>query len=135
MNLTKGSRRPIVGFKEAAILGNFTAVLAFDGARTKLKLGVKRMPGWLRVLLTPSCWIQGEPYVKDVDKVLREAMEKHTFVAIDHYYARLGNLVLWIANYPYDCMLLDTAGIKGRAKRTTILRAYDKYILDTLACR
>lgn len=85
---------------------------------------------WIRVLLTPGCWLQNGKYSAQWDTVLREALKLHRFTEINAFRATLGPYQVWVANHPYASFTppLTTA----RPSRRTILMAHDKLIADLL---
>lgn len=87
------------------------------------------MKYFLKVLFTPSCWLQNYLYSSNWDKLLNELMETHTFTNVTEYTANLGNVRVWIENYPYAAFTPDRS-IKVRPSRRTILKAYDKLVND-----
>lgn len=99
-----------------------------------------------RVLMTPSCWIQVNPYSAVWDRKLKEALRQHKFRAAfylddepkyaafanrkDEYSVWLGPYRLWLANHPYASFGLSFKG--PRPSRITILEAYDRMLEDLL---
>ena len=73
----------------------------------------------------------------DCDLFLRKMMKNNTFEKIenDFHYVKLGNVLLWIENYPYDCFiprnLQDEVLFEGMPKRSTVLAIYEKIKRDT----
>ena len=82
---------------------------------------------FMRVLLTPRCWLQNDRYSPLWDAKLNELMERHHFKP-EHtrHYAMLGTAKVWVSNHPYASF---TYG-KLRPRRITILRAMDKLRQD-----
>lgn len=96
----------------------------------KVLAGLRR---GLRVLFTPSCWVQNHPYSRAWDRRLRELLDEHDFVLVDEFTARLGDYEIWIANQPYASMYPwrgPIGKVHVRAKRGTILEAHDKFWKD-----
>lgn len=89
---------------------------------------MSKLPGWLRVLLTPSCWVQNNRYLEMWDLELRDLLDQHKFTHISRYTAAIGGVTLWIENQPYACM--NPEGLSIRASRATILRALDQFYKD-----
>lgn len=95
----------------------------------------RHLPDFLRVLLTPSCWVTSDPYSPRWDDVLTRLMRDHTFeISKDGgHTAKLGPATLWVSNHPYSSFMpyegFDLAHY--RASRITTLRAGDKYLKDT----
>lgn len=89
------------------------------------------LSGVLRVLFTPSCWIQVSRYSKSWDKELNDLMETHKFEKFDGFIARIESRKVWVANHPYSSFDIYTVKpLDVRPKRITILRAYDKLLDD-----
>lgn len=89
--------------------------------------------GAMRVLTTPSCWLQNHHYSKVWDAELRKLMMENKFEPIDCYRAKIGNRVVWIENHPYASMRPYGANMpRIRAKRSTILVAGDKLYADLI---
>lgn len=85
----------------------------------------------LQFIFRPSFWIMNESYSELHDKTLNALMDKYPFTDIGYYTAYLGNVEVWIANYPYS------VGIRGqhnrsRPSRLTILLMNRKLIKDQL---
>ena len=90
-----------------------------------------KIRGWIRVLLTPSCWIQIQPYAEAWDRKLSELMAKERFQPLDEYTAKIGPFTVWIGNHPYSSMTLYKGpGYELRPSRITVLRAHDKMLSD-----
>jgi hypothetical protein len=81
---------------------------------------------FLRVLFTPSCWIQNESYNAVWDFKLNALMKSHRFTNWDGYTARIGEIEVWVANHPYASFSYGGS----RPSRATILKAHDKLIID-----
>ena len=92
------------------------------------------MKGFRRFLksLTPAFWIMQGPYSDDWDKTLNRLLDEHTFTEQDGFTCKLGNLQIWIQNYPYSCFHPYVPRLDVRAKRTTIIRAREQYERDML---
>lgn len=89
---------------------------------------INKVTLFLRVLITPSCWIQNETYSEVWDSKLNSLMETNSFALKNEYCAEIGGICVWIANHPYASF-----AVKGvRPSRSTILKAYDKLMLDYL---
>lgn len=85
----------------------------------------------LQFLFRPSFWLMNHSYSELHDKKLNALMDKYPFTSINCYTACLGNVEVWIANYPYG------VGIYGmcrysRPSRLTIVRMNRKLIKDQL---
>ncbi len=95
---------------------------------------VSRIIGALRVLSTPSCWMQNHRYSAEWDRQLRALMTEHKFVPLGPHTARLGPLTLWTSNHPYASFHpYHPLDLSVRASRITMLRAGDKYMADIVA--
>lgn len=57
------------------------------------------MIDWWR--LSPKFWFQNEPTCKEWDAILNEQIDKYEVEVLDKYTAKIGNLEVWISNYPY----------------------------------
>lgn len=93
------------------------------------------MTGLLRVLFTPSCWIQGGRYSSEWNQLLISLMSKHKFEGRKEHIATLGPTDIWVSNHPY-CSFRPYKYNNGVLcgpvpKRITALRAMDKLDQDT----
>lgn len=84
----------------------------------------------LRVLLTPNCWLQVQPYSAAWDAKLNALMRTHRFTNIGEHTARLGDYEVWISNHPYGSFNPWRHGPKVRPRRATMLAAHDKLLND-----
>jgi hypothetical protein len=89
------------------------------------------MKDLLRVLFTPSCWMQNEPYSEQWDIKLNKLMECYSFTDVTKHTAKLGNFNLWIENYPY-ASFVPYPFINVRPRRITVLKAHDKLVFEQL---
>ncbi len=89
------------------------------------------LAGLTRVLCTPTCWLQNSTYSAEWDRKLNQLMKGHRFKTLDAHRARLGPVVVWIANHPYASFTPENRHVEIRPRRITILRAYDKLVRDT----
>lgn len=89
---------------------------------TKLKYFIK-------VILTPTCWLQNESYSEAWDELLLKLMEEHKFIHINQYVAKIGNVTVWIENHPYASFTFFNI-VKCRPSRRTILMAHKKLMQD-----
>jgi len=81
----------------------------------------------LRVLFTPSCWLQNYYYCKEWDQHLRTLVLTHRFEDTEgRYDASIAGLEVWVANHPYGSMTHQLM----RPKRATILKTYRIYMKD-----
>jgi len=73
----------------------------------------------------------------ECDLFLRNMMKNNTFEKVedDCYYVKLGNVLLWIENYPYACFiprnLQEEVLFEGMPKKSTALDIYEKIKNDT----
>jgi len=90
---------------------------------------MKRLPGWLRVILTIGCWVTVRDYSKAWDTELNDLMKTNRFMEIDAYTATLGGHLIWLENHPYASFHKYshdfTARLQPIPKRITMLRAMD----------
>lgn len=90
------------------------------------------MKDFIRVLFTPSCWIQNYQYNDAWDKKLNALMKNNNFIRTSFETATIGDTRVWIENHPYASFSPDSCGIHIRPSRATILKAFDKLIVDTI---
>lgn len=93
---------------------------------------MKRVLYLLRVLVTPSCWLQNYPYSTAWDAELRRLMNTNCFVCEDRYTALLDGRRIWISNHPYASFTPYWEIARVRPSRSTILEAFDKLQRDQL---
>ena len=64
-------------------------------------------------------------YDREWDKRLREALDNNTVEPIGAHLARVGNYMIWTANYPYAYATLnnDMSGVPSPATRRRVRRA------------
>ena len=94
------------------------------------------MKDFLRVLLTPSCWVQNCSYSRMWDAHLQELIAKETFVSIGHYTAKIGGITVWVANHPFASFTPHGLPfLNVRPSRATLLKAHDKLLSDVLALK
>lgn len=84
----------------------------------------------IRVLLTPTCWVQVDEYSAVWDAKLNVLMRTHRFTHIGEYTAEIDGITVWIANHPYASFHPYGHGPKVRPRRATILAAHDKLLND-----
>lgn len=84
----------------------------------------------LKVLITPSCWIQNNKYSAIWDDKLNRLMATHKFEHLNSCESKLGGLIIWIENHPYASFTYTR--IKVRPSRRTILRAFEKLQKDLI---
>lgn len=93
----------------------------------------KEIVGGIRVLFTPSCWIQNSRYSAPWEARLASAMETERFNKCDGYRAQLGSLSVWIENHPYASFTPGSRTLlQVRPRRITILRLMDKLDQETI---
>lgn len=84
----------------------------------------------LRVLLTPTCWLQNYSYNKEWDSLLIAYMAFFEFKEIDRFSVSINDIAVWVCNHPYASFsqYKDVhSGIRcGRPSRKTILMAMSK---------
>lgn len=85
---------------------------------------------WLKVIFTPSCWLQNNVYSETWDKKLNQLMAIRDFDVIDEYHAKIGGYTVWIKNHPYASFSPVGPIINVRPRRSTILMAGEKVIND-----
>lgn len=86
----------------------------------------------LQFLFMPHYWIMNNPYNKEVDKYFNELLDKYNFTDIDEYTATLGPAEVWLANHPYNSMVIQSISSSHRPSRLTIKRAYNKLKKDSV---
>ena len=86
----------------------------------------------LRFIFMPHYWIMNERYNKKWDIKLNELLDQYEFTNINYNSitksftrAELGNQLIWIENYPYDCFR-PYGSYHFRASRNTIYKAKKK---------
>lgn len=63
------------------------------------------------------------------DDQLNRLMDYHNFVYVNSFWARIGDVDVWISNHPYGSFSRDNG--KGLPSRITRLRAAEKLLRDT----
>jgi len=93
---------------------------------------------WLKVLFTPSCWMQNNPYSAGWNMELKMLLSEHKFKRLDKdTLVKLGGVVIWVNNHPYSSFnTWDSLAHKHetgleydddvRPSRATILKAWDQ---------
>ena len=86
----------------------------------------------LQFIFKPWYWVMNEHYSKDMDIHMNELMDKYTFTEYKYYTAYLGNIVIWVTNAPYACIVPWNGKIDktGRPSRLTIQRGIRKLKKD-----
>jgi hypothetical protein len=87
----------------------------------------------LKVLFTPSCWLQHADFSSAWDHQLNSLMATNKFIVESPYTARLGQSRVWIANHPYASFTPEMGLPKVRPRRITILKAYEKMMNDVFS--
>ena len=82
----------------------------------------------LQFIFKPWYWIMNCPYSKDMDIHMNELMDKYTFTEYNYYTAYLGNIVIWVTNAPYGCIVPWDSTV--RPSRLTIQRGIRKLKKD-----
>ena len=60
------------------------------------------MPNFLRVLLTPSCWIRNYRTSPHLSRFIQDHLRAgEQPEVLNGFHAKLGGKVLWVRNYPY----------------------------------
>lgn len=85
---------------------------------------MNRITDILRVVLTPSCWMQNGPYSAGWDMKLRRLMANGKFTPNDKFTVYIGGVQVWIANHPYASF--TPCFSEARPSRITILNAWKK---------
>ena len=86
------------------------------------------MKNLLRVIATPSCWLQNYTYSSLWDRELRRMLDKgDKIVIVDNYYVKIGGVEVWVENYPYAYGRPN--GIEIRPSRSTVLRLHDAVLV------
>lgn len=94
------------------------------GCETKMKLS-----NAIKVLIRPDCWMQYHSYSEAWDAVLNRMMETEKFKRLNDCKSDIGGVTVWIKNHPYASFTPED--VNARPKRSTILRAMEKFITDT----
>jgi hypothetical protein len=93
-----------------------------------------RLLGLLRVICTPSCWIQIHPFSAEWDRQLNQLMREHRFKNVGSHTATIGAFTVWIENHPNASFAPHNMNVLSvRPLRATILKAYDKLAYDFFA--
>lgn len=96
------------------------------------------MKYWLKVLFTPSCWLQNESYNSEWDEELNRLMDSgEKFKDVSSHTAIIGGHCVWIRNHPYASFTPYYTAIPQiiRPSRATILRAMDKLVADAIEAK
>ena len=96
-----------------------------------------KMKYWLKVLLTPGCWLQLYSYNKHWDEELNRLMDSgEKFKDVSSHTAIIGGYCVWIKNHPYASFTPYYTGLpEFRPSRATILRAMDKLVADVIEAK
>lgn len=82
-------------------------------------------------LFRPSFWIMLNPYDQAWDQKLNELLDKYPFSLLSPHTAQLGDVVVWISNYPYSTFRpYGDLSLMVRPKRRTILKARKQLMRD-----
>lgn len=87
---------------------------------------MKKLKLWWRILTTPSCWERQKKTSKELSDYINRELDKKTPIqVIDEYEMRLGDVTLWIKNYPYSFGYFIRFSRFGMPDRATVFRLYD----------
>ena len=97
----------------------------------------------LYFILNPKWWTMNYNYSKQWDIVINQLLDTHKLQIIDQYRAKLGNIEIWISNYPYaSCVLSPLSEYKRgefyiyrkvRPSRYTIYRLHKRLKIDSMS--
>lgn len=91
---------------------------------------LRRIADLLIALITPSCWLQNDPFCREWDEELSALLDAgERFTNISAYEATIGGYRVWITNHPYASFTFR----KLRPRRTTILRAHRRLVRDSFS--
>jgi hypothetical protein len=79
----------------------------------------------IKFLFMPRYWIMNERYSEAHDIAINSLLDKYEFTNVDSYTAYLGEVEIWISNFPYSVGIRDLHGF-SRPSRNTILRMANK---------
>lgn len=79
----------------------------------------------LQFIFKPSYWLMNEPYSIMHDRLLNELMDNHKFTKMDRFTAILGNVEIWVSNYPYNVGIRSLSS-NSRPSRLTIKKMWEK---------
>lgn len=86
----------------------------------------------MKWIFKPSFWIMNERYSEAHDKFLNRLMANNKFVMISKCRAKLGNVEVWIANFPYGVGIYDLSN-NSRPSRNTIYKMGKKLEDDIIS--
>ena len=66
-----------------------------------LKYGVNEIKYFLRIFVTPHCWIRNHRTNSHWDKFIRQNLINPEFTRATGYTIELNGTSIWIGNYPY----------------------------------
>lgn len=87
---------------------------------------------FMRIFVTPSCWIRNERTDKHWDRRIRKELENPTFTDFTGRTVRLNGAKIWIANHPYASVTNHDRGIGGMPSRRTVFM-FDDALRRSLA--
>lgn len=67
-----------------------------------LKIIIKEISLFLKVITSPTCWFRNYRYNKHWDKIIRKDLENPIFEKISNNTCVLNGTCLWISNFPYN---------------------------------
>lgn len=102
--------------------------VATESPRPALERCVSTMRHWLRVLLTPACWLLNNRVDRQWDHALNEMLDRKPMLKLGYLTVSVDGFVIWAGNYPYaygtprDQRLNDSSLMPSRR---TIFRLHD----------
>ena len=91
---------------------------------------------FLRILLTPTCWIRNHGFNKSLDGWMRKALENPQFSNLTSHRVTLNGKEFWIENYPYAYAYLTKYKLMGLPSRSTVFDfadALSEYVIGVKA--
>jgi len=58
------------------------------------------MKYFLKILLTPNCWLRNYGYCKHLNKRILKELKNPIFTEVREHSATINGLQLWVSNYP-----------------------------------
>lgn len=85
------------------------------------------MPYWLRILLTPGCWLRNHRSGKHISRFIQERLAAGEIPRQRGYHILLGGKTLWAGNYPYAYGNIDRGIFSGgpMPDRKTVFMLHD----------
>ena len=84
----------------------------------------------LKVIFSPSHWLLNYDVSKEWDYTLNSLLKNCSFIPVSSHEAMLGRYRVWIQNYPNACFTITVRGHNLSPKRTTIIKAREKFLED-----